>query len=243
MFLQDPAWEVGNYEWSEAFIWIAAVMGLIFGFYLFASYIYTRKKHILLWAFAFLGMWVLYHQMIANGYYLALVGSFETSFFGMPSALLVLLIPGLLAAGLAYDKDEKFGTIFTWALSVLTVVYLLMLAEPNTGLMADPTLSTKIAIFIRLGVQLISAGLIIFLVVMKESKMGPKTMMGVGGVFLFISNLLYGLLALVTPGTAFVDFVNKFYPFFLIFTVVCLVWGIIGNKDWGFTLPNIEFEE
>ena len=243
MFLQDPAWEVGNYKWSEAFIWIAAVMGLLFGLFLFVSYVSTRKKNILMWSFAFFGVWIFYHQMIATGFYTVLIGAFDTSFFGMPTALLVLLIPGFIAAGLVYHKDEKLGAIYTWVLMVLAVIYLLMLAEPNTGIMADPTMSTKIARFLLIAVQLISAGFIIFLSVMAEGRMGPKTMMGLGGIFLFISSLFYGFLALITPGTAFVDFVNKFYPFLLIFTLICLVWGIIGNKDYGFALPNVEFEE
>jgi len=73
--------------------------------------------------------------------------------------------------------------------------------------------------------------------------MGPKTMMGLGGIFLFITYLFYGLLAVITPGTAFMNLVNMLYPFVLIFTIVCLVWGIMGSKEWGFALPNVEFEE
>ena len=251
----DPAWEIGNYEWSEAFMWIAIVMAFIFGMFLFASYVYTRKKHIMLWSFAFLGIFWFYYELVGVGTYNWLVGDFNsTHMFGLPLQALTLLIPGLLAAGLCFDNSKKLGKIFIWILMVFTVLYVLLLCEPNTGAFGvwfnpegtveNPLESKILANFLVLLVQVVSGGFIIALSVMKEGRLGPKSMMGTAGILIVTSNLLWSVLRIYDPmGTAAINTIAMIFPFFLILIVVCLVYGILGNKDWGFKLPNVDFEE
>jgi hypothetical protein len=241
-------WDIGNYRWSEAFIWIAAVAGLLFGVFLFASYLYNRKRQLLYWAIAFFGFWVVYHQMIANGTYGVLVGSFATSMFGIPTALLVMLIPGLLAAGLLYDKDEKLGKIFVWVLLFLAAVYFVLKAEPNAKwfgavAMGETRPSAMIAGVILTLVRLISGAMIIALPIMKEGRLGPKTMVSVGGILIFTADILWTLLMFITPSENTIDTVGMLFSFFFIGYVLCLMIGIANNKDWGFSLPHVAFEE
>ena len=261
-------WKIGNYEWAVAFIWIAAVASLIFGLFLFASYLNSRKKNLLLWAYAFLGTWVFSYEMIdfityetdrrtmittltsGPGTYALLGGGFDTTMFGIFVALLLLLIPGFIAAGLLYNKDKKFGKIYTFYVVILTVLYMLFRLEPNTALM--PTgLSTIIAAALILAVQLPSGILIIALPIMKEGPLVPKTMLAVGGGVALTHNILMWLVILMGSlgkplqmaegGTT--DIFLMIYPFFFIISVVCLIFGIVGVKDYGFTVGNVEFED
>ena len=68
----DP-FEIGNYSWSDSLLWITAFIGLLVGTLLLVSWFTTRKKHILLWAFSFLGIWIFYHVMSASGSYIGLI--------------------------------------------------------------------------------------------------------------------------------------------------------------------------
>ena len=98
----DP-FGLSNYRWSEPIIWICAIASLIIGLFLFASWLKNRKKVLLLWTFAITGIWIFNHQMLATGSWTMLVSAFDTSMFGLYTAMLLPLIPGLFAAGLCYD--------------------------------------------------------------------------------------------------------------------------------------------
>jgi hypothetical protein len=40
-----------------------------------------------------------------------------------------------------------------------------------------------------------------------------------------------------------IDFILMVYPFFVLIWVTCLIYGVIGDKEYGFELPHVEFEE
>lgn len=245
MFLQPPPtapspWDIGNYQWSEAFIWIAAVAGLVFGMILFASYVSNHKRQLLLWSFGFLGMWVFYHQMITIGTYNMMVFWNDTSMFGIPTEMLVLLIPGLFAAGLCFTKSEKFGKIFSWYIAIMTVIYTVLQLDPSSGQIANTDLYATIAAML---VTLPSAILIIALPIMDEGALGPKSMMAVGGIFLVTIYILTSMIALFDPlHDATIDPIFMIMPFFIIGAIIFLIFGVIGKKEWGFKLPNLKFE-
>ena len=129
-----------NYRWSEPFLYIIAVSSLIFGLFLFASYLKNRKKNLLLWTFAFSGLWIFTHQLIVTGSWTRLFGVFDTSMFGIYTAMLLALVPGFLAAGLCYDKDEKFGLYYTLYVLVMSLAYICVLLSPNSKLIAEAAL-------------------------------------------------------------------------------------------------------
>jgi len=261
-------WKLTNYRWSEAFIWIAAVASLIFGLFLFASYLNSRKKNLLLWAYAFLGTFVFSFEMIdfftsdtdrrtgittitsGPGTYAMLGGAFETSMFGIFVAMLLVLIPGFIAAGLALNKDKKFGKIYTYYVVILSVLYMFLRMEPNTAILPTGT-STIIATVLVLAVQLPSGLLIIALPLMGEGPLVPKTMLAAGGGIALTHNILMWLVMLMqTLGTPLgleeggtTDIFLMIYPFFFLIAIVCLIYGLIGNKDYGFTIGNVVFED
>ena len=264
-------WDIGNYEWSEAFIWIPAVAALIVGFFLLAIYLTTRKKHHLLWGFGFLGIFVFFYEMLdfviisrtgsvesGSGTYELLVGGLDTTMFGIFVSLLLLLIPGLIAAGLCYHKDKKLGLYYLWFIVVLTVLYLLFRLEPNTALITqyDPIteefevggLTNKIAAILILLVHLSSGAIIIALPLMSEGTLWPRIVTAVGGGLMLTINLLLWLITLMESlgkpfGYNTVDFILMVYPFFVIIWVTCLIYGVIGTKEYGFEIPHLKFGE
>ena len=252
MIFQAPTsfnpWSIATYRWSEPILWICAISALFFGLFLFASYLKNRKKNLLLWTFAVLGIWIFYHQLIASGTWTMLVGSFTTSLFGLYTAMLLALIPGLLAAGLCYDKDKKFGMIYTLYVLVLSVVYLFMLCAPNIGLIDDAPLIGFIALML---VQIPSAVLLIALPIMKEGKFFPKFWITVGGVFMLTANIMLAIIPImVTIGAPMtlldgggIDLILMIVPFFIGISMLSLFYGIIGTKDYGFDVAHVEFEE
>lgn len=263
----DP-WNVGAERFNEAFLWIGAVAAVIFGLLLLVSYFNNHKKHILMWAFAFLGIWIYYHQLIAGGSWrfmidmLGPVASFRsTGMWTMLAMALGLLIPGLIASGLAYDKDKKLGTIFTLYTVLMTMLYIVFMLLPNSnifgaGLEGLAKIEAKytpvlIGFIIEILVQVPSAILIIALPIMKEGPLFPKTLVSVAGVVMLTQNILLSILAIMghigkplnlEAGGTTVQMVNL-VPFAFLIIIVCLIYGLISNKDYGFSLPNVEFEE
>jgi len=166
MFLQPPAqtwspWDIVNYRWSEPFIWIAAFASLIFAMILFASYVSTHKKQLLLWSFGFLGMWVFFHQMITTGTYTMMVVWDDTSMFGIPTEMLKVLVPGLFAAGLCFAKSVKFGKIASWYLAIMTVIYTVLQLDPSYGQIKNMDLYATIA-FMLLTINVLVSLIAIF---------------------------------------------------------------------------------
>jgi hypothetical protein len=252
MFLQPGAynvWNISNQQWASPFIWIPAVISLIFGLFLLVSYFNKPKKHILLWAFGFLGIWIFYHVMSGAGTYNMLLGSYDSGMFSIPVAMLLLLIPGLFAAGLCFDKDKKLGLYYTLYVVLMTALYMVLQLLPNGIESAETSkLVVTIAYVVVILVQLPSGALIIALPIMKEGRLFPKNLVSVAGGFMITANIIMSLLMFFVPTAmrpqdSTIELMVMFVPICLTISVLCLTLGIIGNKDWGFAFPHVEFEE
>lgn len=243
----DP-WDLGNYRWSEPFIWIVSIASLILGMYLFASYLKTRKSSHILWTFGFLGIFVFFYALIGTGSWAMLAGSFGTDMFGLYTAMFLAMIPGLFAAGLCYDKDKKLGMIYTIYVVVLSVAYLVILIAGNSKLIPKYALYSAILL---VAVQLPSTVLIIALPLMKDGPILPKNLVSVAGGSMLTTNIIMSLimvmaalgapLSLAEGGTT--DTLLMLVPFLITISVLCLLYGIFGTKDYGFEVANVEFEE
>ena len=242
-------WDIGNYMWGDPLILIVAVATLFVGLFVFASYLKSRKTHLLLWAFSLFGFWIFYHQMLIGGSLEVLIGAgFGYDVFSNFTAMLLALIPGLLAAGLLFDKDKKFGMYYLIYVVVLTVLYIVFLITGNAGWVDNTMLIATIILF---AVQLPSVVLIIALPIMKEGPLFPKNLVAVSGGFMATTNIIMFLLMLAEAlGKGFnpaegatIDILCMLVPFILVISNLCLIYGILGTKDYGFEVSNVEFEE
>ena len=263
----DP-FGVGTQRYSEPFLWIGAFAAVILAVLFLGSYFATRKKQLLIWAFAFAGIWIVYHQLIFGATYSFLmdplgpvVGFRSAGMFTLLTMALGLLIPGLIAGGLAYEKDKKFGMIYTSYTVFMSMLFVVFMILPNSnifgaGLVGMAQIEAKftpvlIGFIIQLLVQLPSGILIIALPIMKKGPWFPVVWVSVGGLLLTVQNFLFSVIAILKTiqkpmlegeGET-VSMIMNFIPFFFLGFVLFVAYGLIGTKDYGFSLPHVEFEE
>jgi hypothetical protein len=273
MILRPPAvfnpYDVGTQRYSEPFLWIGAFVAVAMGVLFLGSYFATRKKQLLMWAFAFAGVWISYHQMVLGGSYDFLIDplgappSFRsTGMFTMLTMAFTILIPGLIAGGLAYEKDKKLGTIVTAVAVFGSMLYIIFMILPNSNILGSAatnpleTIEAKytavlIGMIIQLVLQVLSGILIVALPIMKKGPWFPVVWVSVGGVLLITQNVLFSIIGIFRTmgnpllsgeGETVVGIAN-IIPFFFLGFIVFTAFGLIGTKDYGFSLPHVEFEE
>jgi hypothetical protein len=262
-------WDIGNFSWASSFIWIPAVIAIIIGVFLLTTYFTKRDTKVLLWSSGFIGIWVLWHQISTSGTYDGLIHLMGTDIFVLPSSALPLLIPGFFAAGLCYDKSKKLGRIYLASLMGLTSIYLAFLAVSNVseGMvmvpmpphMGGPAWPILVILAAAIGflVQGVSVLAIIVLPFLGDNKLITKILMAVAGVIMLFVNTIFSLIALgiveleafqnvpevTIPATDPTNWFAMLVPILLTFSTLLLVFGIIGNKKWGFEFPGVQFEE
>ena len=118
-------WDVGEQRYAETFLWIVAIIGIIWAFLLIMSYIQTRKRHHLLWGASFGIMWIAFHQVIASGDYSIMLGPVM--------ALMLGFIPGLLAAGLlmaVFDDKPIIGNLYALFALIMGILIAMFKFDP-----------------------------------------------------------------------------------------------------------------
>jgi hypothetical protein len=273
IFARPPAvfnpYDVGTQRYSEPFLWIGAFIAVILAVLFLGSYFATRKKQLLMWAFAFAGIWISYHQLVLGGSYdflidpLGAIPAFRSAgMFTMLTMAFTVLIPGLIAGGLAYDKDKKLGSIVTAVAVLGSMLYVIFMILPNSNILGASALTplakieakytaVLIAMIIQLVLQVASGILIVALPIMKKGPWFPVVWVSVGGVLLVTQNVLFSIIGIFrtlnTPllsgeGQTVVSIAN-IIPFFFLGFVLFVSFGLLGTKDYGFSLPHVEFEE
>ena len=272
IFARPPAvfnpYDVGTQRYSEPFLWIGAFIAVVMAVLFLGSYFATRKKHILMWAIAFAGVWISYHQLVLGGSYDFLIdplgspASFRsTGMFTMLSMAFTILIPGLIAGGLAYDKDKKLGSIVTFVAVLGSMLYVIFMILPNSNILGAGKTGLElieakytavlIGMIIQLVVQVLSGVLIVALPIMKKGPWFPVVWVSVGGVLLVTQNVLFSIIGIFRTlgdpllsgaGETVVSIAN-IIPFFFLGFVLFVSFGLLGTKDYGFSLPHVEFEE
>lgn len=140
MILRPPAapfdpWALGNTRFGESFIWIAAAVGLVFGVILLVDYFNTKRTSHLLWSISFIGIWIYFHTMISGGTYMSFLTPNMQSMFSGFIAMLLYLIPALLAAGLVYEvfEDKRIGNYFMLFVTIMVFLIFIFKIDPAYG--------------------------------------------------------------------------------------------------------------
>jgi hypothetical protein len=185
-------------------------MGVLF----LAAYLAKRDIKNLCWSAGFLGIWVLWHQLVAAGTYEGLIYTMGTSMFVLPSTMLPLLIPGMFATGLCFAKSKKIGMIYFASLIGLTSIYLAFIyvagisggmdrcmppvCNPPVITVLDPPYAylTSIAAGLGFFVQGVSVIAIIVLPFLGDNRLVSKIYTAVAGGLMLFVNTIFSLLAL-----------------------------------------------
>jgi len=232
-------WDVGEYQWASTFLWIVAIVSLVWGFLLIVSYINSRKRHHLLWGASFSIMWIGFHQVISTGDYAILLD-------GTMSAMLAF-IPGLLAAGLimAVYKDKKFGDYYALFVLIMAILIGLIKYDPFYWITPETALVPTAMVMILH----IPSGLAILIIPILTTFKSKETRWP--ALFMSIGGLLFGLvgflLSLATTGVAAEDaylfLVLGLFPIILLFVIVAWTLGTLIPAMWNFEIPGVEFED
>jgi len=255
----DPTpWDVGEQRFAETFLWIVAIIGIIWAFLLIVSYINTRKRHHLLWGASFSIMWIAFHQVIAAGDYEIMLGP-------VMSAMLAF-IPGLLAAGLlmvVFSEKKIIGNLY--ALFVLIMAGLIALfkfdpfywiadGEEFEILWGLPQVIGSVPGILVMVLHIPSALLIVILplyTIIKKQTRWPAIFMTIGGLLFGAVGLLL-VLVTMTPmfddllAATTIDFrfaVMGLFSIFLLVSVLAFSFGTLIPAKWNFDIPGIEFED
>ena len=205
MILQPPSSYQGplyidNYEWSGSILWITAVAALIFGIFMLVAYINKRRIEHLLWSIAFCGIWIVFHQVIANGYYTLLI---EPEMSGLLDPIFIVLssiTPGLIAAGLIYAvfDDKKIGNLYLGFVSFMAIVIFIAKIDPSFELNWEPMdLIESIAVM----VLHVPSGLAILLLPILKNPDRRGILMSIGGVLLGVVGIILAVLSFLPEAT------------------------------------------
>ena len=242
--------DVGEQRFAETFIWIVAIIGIIWGFLLIVSYINTRKRHHLLWGASFSIMWIAFHQVIASGDYSIMLGPVM--------ALMLGFIPGLLAAGLlmAVFEQKIIGNLYALFALIMGILIALLKFDPFDWIADAAALDPAAALIPSILVMVLHVPSAIVIVVLpllttiKKQTRWPALLMTVGGILFGVVGLLLSLVvtdffepALLLTGIDYRFAVMGLFSIFLLLAGLCFAFGTIIPAKWNFEVPGIEFEE
>ena len=86
---------------------------------------------------------------------------------------------------------------------------------------------------------------------MKDGPLFPKNLLTVAGGSMLTTNIIMSIIMVMAalgagldPAEgATIDKLLMLVPFLITISVLCLLYGIFGTKDYGFEVANVEFEE
>lgn len=250
ILFQPPAgppnpYSLGEYRSHETLLWITVIIAAVWAFFMLVEYLKTRKFHHLFWAFSFMGVYIVFHQI-------ALIGTYGDLFANISSALYAIL-PGGIAVGLLYAlyPDKK---ILKLSYGQLYLIFVLIMASligiyrlPNIQMYPlglDALTRKWVPPLIETIAHLPSILIIIIVPIyttLKTKETGkPALLMSTGGILLGISGLLLMLMRMeildpfITLGL---------FPYWLLFGVAFFAFGMLYEKSWRFEIPGVEFED
>jgi hypothetical protein len=235
----DLSYYFGNGQPAEISFWIVGIVGILFGLFLFSSYLNNRKPEHLYWGFSFSILWILAHLLIFGGSYAVLLEPVPA----MISALMV----GFLAAGLL--KAVKPGSFLAnwFVYYVLVMSFLIGFFKLENMQTALPWFSLVVPIVVIL-LHVPSALLIVIL------PLGTRGENGKAALAMTFAGILMGLVGLLLAGATvlpqfglslgdfYLEIVFTAFPFVLLAAAVCFAWGTFVPKSWRFDIPGVELE-
>ena len=243
--------DVGEQRFAETFLWIVAIIGIIWGFLLIVSYINTRKRHHLLWGASFSIMWVAFHQVIASGDYSIMLGPVM--------AAMLAFIPGLLAAGLlmvVFDNVKLIGMLYALFALIMAILIALFKFDPfywvETAAAIDPAaelIPSILVIVLHVPSALVIVVLPIITMIKKETRW-PAIFMTLGGLLFGAVGVAMSLVVtgvfdpiLLLTGIDYRFAIMGLFSILLLLAVLCFTFGTIIPAKWNFDIPGIEFED
>ena len=223
MIMQD--FDVSGYAGVVILLLITGIAAIVFGLFMLLDFLKNKKIHHLLWALAFIVLFVAGIVLIISNDYSLLLSPIV--------AALAAIIPGGIAAGLIFvvfeEKTKMYGYIYLAFVLVMVILIGITKAVDSPGASATVMVAH------------IPSSLLIILLQIYTTYKTKETdwkalLLSIGGIIVSTAGML---LALFVIGTVDIVLVLTLLPIVLLLTAVFLALGMLLPEKWSFAIPGI----
>ena len=218
--------DVSSYSGAVILLLITGIAAILFAVLMLLDFIKNKKIHHLLWAVAFIVLFLAGIILVATNDYSLLLSAQVAS--------LAALIPGGMAAGLFFvifeDKTKLYGWIYLLFVIVMAVLIGITKAVDSPGDSA-----TVMVAHIPSSLSIIL--LPIYNTLKKKDTDWKAYLLSIGGVVISIAGLL---LALFSIGTVDIVPILTILPIVLLISALFFALGTLLPKKWGYAIPGLK---
>ena len=219
---------VSSYPLAVMLLLITGIAAILFGLFMLLDFLKNKKMYHLLWALAFVVLFV-------AGIVLIFTNDYSLLLSPLVSALAVL-IPGGIAAGLyfaVFEEKKLYGYIYL--LFILVMVILVGI----TKFMASPGASATVMVaHIPSSLSII---LLPFYTTFKTKKTDWKALlMSIGGLIVSLAGVLLAIFSLNPTNVALLVLILTVLPTVLLLTAVFFAFGMLLPELWCFAIPGLK---
>jgi len=223
MIMQD--FDVSGYAGAVILLLITGIAAIVFGLFMLLDFLKNKKIHHLLWAVAFIVLFVAGIVLVLSNDYSLLLSPLV--------AALAALIPGGIAAGLIFvvfeEKTKMYGYIYLAFVLVMVILIGITKAVDSPGASATVMVAH------------IPSSLLIILLPIYTTYKTKETdwkalLLSIGGIIVSTAGML---LALFVLEVVEITLILTLLPIVLLLTAVFLVLGMLLPEKWSFAIPGI----
>jgi len=222
---------VSTYPGAVILLLITGIAAILFGLLMLLDFLKNKKIYHLLWALAFIVLFIAGVVLIFTNDYSLLLSPLV--------AALAVLIPGGIAAGLYYavfEEKKLVGHIFL--IFVLVMIILVGIAKAS----ASPGASATVM------VAHIPSSLSIILLPLYTTFKTKKTdwkalLMSIGGLVVSLAGVLLALFTINSTDIPLLILILTVLPIVLLITAVFFAFGMLLPEIWSFGFPSLKKKE
>jgi len=216
---------VSEYAGAVVLLLITGIAAILFGLFMLLDFLKNKKIHHLLWAVAFIVLFVAGIILIISNDYSLLLSPVV--------AALAALIPGGIAAGLIFvifeEKTKMYGYIYLAFVLVMVILIGITKAVDSPGASATVMVAH------------IPSSLLIILLPIYTTYKTKETdwkalLLSIGGIIISIAGML---LALFVIGAADIVLILNLLPIVLLLSAIFFAFGMLLPEKWSFAIPGI----
>jgi len=216
---------VSEYAGAVVLLLITGIAAILFGLFMLLDFLKNKKIHHLLWAVAFIVLFVAGIILIISNDYSLLLSPVV--------AALASLIPGGIAAGLIFvifeEKTKMYGYIYLAFVLVMVILIGITKAVDSPGASATVMVAH------------IPSSLLIILLPIYTTYKTKETdwkalLLSIGGIIISIAGML---LALFVIGAADIVLILNLLPIVLLLSAIFFAFGMLLPEKWSFAIPGI----
>jgi len=221
--------DVSGYPGAVILLLITGIAAILFGLLMLLDFVKNKKIHHLLWALAFIVVFVAGVVLIFTNNYALLLSPLV--------AALAALIPGGIAAGLYFvvfeDKTKLYGYIYLLFVLVMVILIGITKAVGSPGAPA-----TVMVAHIPSSLSIIL--LPIYTTFKTKETDWKALLMTIGGLVISVAGVLLALFTANPTDIGLLVLILTLLPIVLLLTALFFALGMLLPEKWSFGIPGIK---